>query len=83
MGGGGVRQKIQKTISEGGLLFGTVESRVICMLTMLPKWSFKTWHSSLVLIVLVKITRHYNDKIFNTVFSMEVFYLGFNRYKIK
>ena len=40
--GGGVRQKIQKSISDGGLLFGTGENRVICMFTMLPKWSFKT-----------------------------------------
>ena len=38
--------------------------------------------SRLVVIVVVKITRHYNHKIFNTVFYIEVFYPGSNRYKI-
>ena len=34
------------------------------------------------LIVLVKITWHYNHKIFNRIFYIEVFYPGSNRYKI-
>ena len=48
---------------------------------MLLKWHRR--FSSLVLIVLVKITRHYNHKNFDTVFYMEVFYPASIKYKIK
>ena len=33
--------------------------------------------------MLLNVARHYDHKIFNTVFYMEVFYPACNRYKIK
>ena len=51
--------------------------------TDVTKMTYFTQELSLVLNGFVKIARHYLTMILNTVFYMEVFFPGSNRYKIK